>query len=64
MGTKLIIYIIALIIVLAAIAVGACIFWGLGVLIVKVFEINYNWTFWHGLCVQLVFAVVGSSFKK
>lgn len=60
---SLIIALLAIIIILGLCALSACVFWGLGVLIVKVFKINYDWTFWHGLCVALVVTMISCMFK-
>lgn len=56
--------VLAIIVVLGLCALSACVFWGLGVLIVKVFKINYDWTFWHGLCVALVVSIISGIFNK
>ncbi len=54
---------LTIIIVLAIFALDACFFWGLGILIIKVFGITYNWTFWHGVVCSLVSFVLGSIFR-
>ena len=38
------------------------ILWGIGVAVCKVFEINYNWTFWHGLITGIVLTIIGNTF--
>lgn len=43
---------------------SALIFWGIGSFIVWAFEINFVWTFWHGLAVAIIFAVLRKLFKK
>lgn len=40
------------------------IFWGIGCLIISVFGITYTWTFWHGLCIALVVAVLKEIFGR
>ena len=57
-------FIILIISFFISIILGTLIFWGLGNLIVFVFKINYEWTFLHGLVVQLVFMILRNIFKK
>jgi Na+/proline symporter len=40
---------------ITAIGIGSLIFWGIGNLIIYVFNISYNWTILHGLACQLVY---------
>lgn len=57
-------FIILIISLFISIILGTLIFWGLGNLIIFVFKINYEWTFLHGLVVQLVFMILRNIFKK
>lgn len=43
---------------LFAIFVGSIVFWGLGALIVYVFNIDYNWTILHGFCCELLYILL------
>ena len=47
--------------VIAGIFIGSLIFWGLGNLIIYVFNISYNWTFLHGLVCQLLYMLIRRS---
>ena len=49
------IVLLAILIVGVLFLIGCLICWGIGSLVCVVFEINYNWTFLHGLVVQLLF---------
>jgi len=39
-------------------------FWGAGYFIIWVFDINYIWTYWHGLSCLLFYMVMVGIFKK
>lgn len=43
---------------------SALIFWGIGSFIVWAFGIDFIWTFWHGLAVAIIFAILRRLFKK
>ncbi len=53
---------VILIVVLVGI-IQSMFFWGLGLLILKVFEISYTWTFWHGFVTAIVVDVLAGIFK-
>lgn len=57
-------YIVALIIVVALFAIGGLFFWGIGNFVCYAFKINYNWTFFCGLAVQIIAFILTSIFKK
>lgn len=44
---------VALVIILCFVLSGLF-FWGLGLLIIDVFNITYTWTFMHGLCIAIL----------
>ena len=46
-----------LMIILTVAAMGAF-FWGIGILIIKMFNINYTWTFQHGILCFLGLCVI------
>jgi hypothetical protein len=52
--------IIALILI---VLIGGSIFWGLGNLIIFVFKINYEWTFLHGIVMDLIYLLFKGLFK-
>jgi len=55
---------LAVLIYAVVFAINAIIVWGVGVALCRVFEINYNWTFLHGLVCSIGLAVVGSYFRN
>jgi len=57
---------IIVVIIILAILVGieSLINWGLGVLIINVFDINYTWTFMHGLCSTIIIGMLNYIIKK
>lgn len=56
--------IIGIIIIAILVGIESLINWGLGVLIVNVFNINYTWTFMHGLCATIIIEILSSIFKR
>lgn len=56
--------IIVLIIVAIVYAISGLCMWGIGNFVIYVFEIDYEWTYLHGLATSIVLAVVGSAFKS
>ena len=42
---------------------GLCM-WGVGNLVVRVFKLNYEWTYLHGLTTSIVLSVVSNAFKN
>lgn len=44
---------VALVVILCFV-LGGLFFWGLGLLIISVFDITYTWTFMHGLCAAII----------
>ncbi len=57
------IIILSILIVALCFVLSGIFFWGLGLLIISVFNIAYTWTFMHGLCVSIVLFVLSSMFK-
>lgn len=53
-----------IVMVLTAIMLESLVFWGVGILVVKVFGVAYVWTFWHGLVCAILYAIVKSLFVK
>lgn len=54
---------LATILVMAIFFISSLIYWGIGVLIVNVFEINYSWTFLHGMCTTIIISILSGIFK-
>lgn len=50
--------------ILIVIGIPTLIYWGIGNLIIHVFEINYTWTILHGLCTALVTSALHSIFTN
>ena len=44
------------------IIINALIFWGVGSLIIFLFNINYAWTFLHGLVIALIYVFLKDIF--
>lgn len=44
-------------------AISGLILWGIGCLVIEVFNISYEWTFLHGLCTALILWILASWFK-
>lgn len=63
-GENILIAIITVAVILLCFLIESLIVWGVGVFVCDVFDINYIWTFWHGLATTLVLSVVGSFFKN
>lgn len=55
---------LATLLILIIFFVSSLIFWGLGVLIINVFEINYTWSFLHGICTTIIVSILSSIFKR
>lgn len=55
---------IGIIFLCAILGIGSLIFWGLGLLIVKVFGLTYVWTFWHGLVCEIIYIILKEIFGK
>lgn len=53
---------LAAMLIIIIILISSLIFWGLGVLIISVFNINYVWTFLHGMCMAIIFLVLSYIF--
>ena len=49
LSTGSLLYLLAILIVAIVFAIGGLIYWGIGSLVCVVFDINYNWTFLHGI---------------
>ena len=56
--------IIVMVVLSLVISFEGLIVWGIGVFVCNVFNINYAWTFWHGIATTLVLTVIGSFFKS
>lgn len=55
---------IGALIVAGAYAVSGLCMWGVGNLVIHVFDIEYTWTYMHGLCTSIVLSIVGGAFKS
>ena len=53
-----------LLVTILVIGLGSLIFWGIGNLVIFVFHIDYSWTFFHGLVIDLIFLVLKNIFNK
>ena len=51
--------IIFLLLILFGVLLNALFLWGLGNLIIYVFRISYDWTFWHGVVATIVLMMLG-----
>ena len=56
--------IIVMVVLSLVISFEGLIVWGIGVFVCNVFNINYVWTFLHGIATTLVLTVIGSFFKS
>lgn len=56
--------IIVMVVLSLLISFEGLIVWGIGVFVCNVFNINYVWTFWHGVATTLVLTIVGSFFRN
>lgn len=43
---------------------GTLIFWGLGNLIIHIFEINYVWTIWYALVCDIIYMLAKDIFGR
>ena len=55
---------VSLIIFILVILLGTLIFWGVGNLIIWVFDINYKWTLLHGLVADIIWLLLCEIFKE
>lgn len=56
--------IIVMVVLSLVISFEGLIVWGIGVFVCNVFNINYVWTFWHGVATTLVLSVIGGFFRS
>ena len=56
-------FVVAFVIVAVYVLSGLTL-WGIGLYVIKVFEIDYTWTFSHGLATSLVLAILSNVFKS
>lgn len=56
--------ILDIMLVLLAISIETVILWGVGNLVIWVFNINYTWTIWHGLICALFYRLLKGIFNK
>ena len=56
--------IIALMIVIGAFLLAGLVFWGLGNLVIYLFRLNYEWTFFHGLGTELIIFIIKLIIKE
>lgn len=56
-------FVLTVIVVIAVLIIGGCIFWGLGSFIIWAFNIDFLWTFWHGLACEFIFIVLKNIFN-
>ena len=43
---------------------GTLVFYGIGNLIIKIFDINYKWTVLHGICAEIVYLILKEIFSN
>lgn len=58
---KLIMFLVAFIVTLLVYLLGGIVMYFVGKFVINVFEINYNWTYMHGLATTLVLSVLRST---
>ena len=56
--------IIVMVVLSLVISFEGLIVWGISVFVCNVFNINYVWTFLHGVATTLVLAVIGGFFRS
>ena len=54
----------ALIVVAGAFALSGLVIWGLGCALIKVFNIDFAFTYWQAIIIAVVLFVIGSYLKK
>lgn len=62
-GDGIAIAIIVLIMLILIFAISGLIYWGIGAFIVHVFQIDYAWTYWHGLALSFITWILGGIFS-
>lgn len=62
LDTMGIFFIAIVVIIILVFPISSLIFWGIGNLVIKVFGISYIWTFWHGVCCAIIFALLQQIF--
>ena len=55
---------IGALIVAVTYAVSGLCMWGIGNLVIHVFDVEYTWTYMHGLCTSIVLSIVGGAFQS
>lgn len=63
-GEDILDVIIVMTVILLCFLLETLVVWGVGVFVCHVFDINYVWTYLHGLATTLVLTIVGSFFKN
>ena len=51
-------------IVIGAFLLAGLVFWGLGNLVIYLFRLNYEWTFFHGLGTELIIFIIKLIIKE
>jgi len=57
-------FVMVCIILICITLISTLIMWGVGNLIIWVFHINYNWTFWHGLASCFIYWILRGIFNS
>lgn len=61
---RLVEILIGILVFIIGVAIGTLIFWGIGNLFIWIFNINYIWTIWHGLAVEIIYIILKGIFKR
>lgn len=56
--------ILILFVIILAYVISGLVMWAIGSFIIHVFDINYEWTFFHGLATSFILSVLRSIFKS
>ena len=60
----ILVVLIAILMIAGLFALSGLIFYGLGLLIINTFGIDYTWTYMHGLCVAIIIYILSCIFGK
>lgn len=55
---------VIVIVAIGAFIIGTLIFYGIGNLIIKVFNINFKWTILHSVCAEIVYCLLKEIFSN
>ena len=64
MKDGVLIAVIALIMIAISVLLSGLVCWGIGAFVVWAFNINFVWTFWHGIAASLVLGLLGGYVKE